>query len=116
MKKSLIFLFTLTLIFLLFSLSTLSADGTTWVKQTYISDNIETGKESESTGAVLMATVYSSGITTDASDYAPGDSVVIVGTGFWTSEAVSVEVNNVYNPGFGDSGGPWTVYADGAGN
>ena len=58
--------------------------------------------------AQLSATV----IQTDTSDYAPGDSVLISGTGFWANETITVDVQNVYNPGIGDTSQPWNVVAD----
>ncbi len=58
--------------------------------------------------AQLSATV----IQTDTSDYAPGDSVIISGTGFWADETVRIDVSNLYNPGVGDTAQPWDVVAD----
>jgi hypothetical protein len=66
--------------------------------------------------AVSAATLTATIIETDTSDYAPGDSVVITGTGYWPSEQVSVEITNVLNPGIGDSDGPWYLSADASGN
>ncbi|KAA3630794.1 MAG: hypothetical protein DWP97_14545, partial [Calditrichaeota bacterium] len=66
--------------------------------------------ENTTPGAFLSAA-----IATDTSDYAPGDSVIITGGGFWAGESVEIDITNKFNPGFGDNGEPWTVTADGSG-
>ncbi len=66
--------------------------------------------------AVSAATLTATIIETDTSDYAPGDSVIITGTGYWPNEQISVEITNILNPGVADSDGPWYVWADGSGN
>src|SRR5512138_1208172 len=64
-----------------------------------------------SNAASLTATV----IQTDTSDYAPGDSVIITGSGYWPNEYVSILIKNVYNPGVGEINNSWTVRADSQG-
>lgn len=54
-------------------------------------------------------------LVTDTTDYAPGDSVVIQGMGFWPNEIVTVDVENIYNPGVADAEYPWNVAADESG-
>lgn len=109
MKNKLIFCVTLTLLLLVLSL-------TATAQLTTSSSNLGLSEEAiEIPQATLSATVYSKsgdGIVTDTSDYAPGDSVVITGVGFWPNESVSIEIVNVYNPGFGDSNGPWYITAN----
>ena len=62
-----------------------------------------------STGSTATLTA---GVVTDTTDYAPGDSVVISGTGFWPVEDVNLDVANVFNPGLGDTTPPWTISTD----
>ncbi|MEE8575638.1 MAG: Ig-like domain-containing protein, partial [candidate division Zixibacteria bacterium] len=66
-------------------------------------------------GATLKALIPTE-VATDTTDYAPGDSVVIIGQGFWPNEQITVDVTNVYNPGLGDSPFPWLVMADASGS
>ncbi len=54
-------------------------------------------------------------IQTDTTEYAPGDSVIITGSAYQPGENVQVAVTNVFNPGFGENGGPWVVVADSTG-
>lgn len=54
-------------------------------------------------------------VITDTTDYAPGDSVVIIGAGFWPYETVTLDVVNVYNPGVGDTDPAWQVTTDAQG-
>ena len=112
MKNKLILSITLTFLLLLLALPT-TAQITT-------SNNLGISEEAqEIPRATLSATVYTKsgdGIITDTSDYAPGDSVVITGTGFWPNESVAIEIVNVYNPGYGDSDGPWYISANEVGD
>ncbi|HVP07228.1 MAG TPA: hypothetical protein VMS71_05230, partial [Candidatus Acidoferrum sp.] len=67
-------------------------------------------------GTVQAARLSAAIIHTDTLDYAPGDSVVITGSGFSAGETVTVSVVNFYNPGVGDNRPPWDVTVDQAGN
>ena len=69
-----------------------------------------------STPAPYLTASFAETISTDTSDYAPGDSVIIAGGGFWAGESVSIDITNMYNPGFGDNDEPWIVIADASGN
>lgn len=65
--------------------------------------------------SVKMATAQT--VTTDQSDYAPGSTVVITGTGFAPNETVQLQVLNVTNPtDTGDEHTPWNVTADANGS
>ena len=65
--------------------------------------------------ASTNAASLTANVLTDTTDYAPGDSVIIIGSGYWPYETVTVEVENVYNPGVGDTDPPWQVTADAQG-
>lgn len=56
-------------------------------------------------------TFLAASVLTDTTDYAPGDSVIITGGGFWADETVTIDITNILNPGLGDAE-PWDVYAD----
>lgn len=64
---------------------------------------------------VHAATLEAFIIQTDTTEYAPGDTVVITGSAYQPGETVQVAVTNVFNPGFGENGGPWNVTADSTG-
>ena len=56
-------------------------------------------------------------VTTDKSDYRPGETAIITGSGFGSGDAVTLRV--VHTDGTGEGGNghePWTVYADADGN
>jgi Secretion system C-terminal sorting domain len=61
------------------------------------------------------AQLFAEHLSTNQLDYAPGDSVIISGSGFWPNESIRLEVVNINTPGYGDSGGPWFVSADATG-
>ncbi|MBI3871937.1 MAG: hypothetical protein HY304_02535 [candidate division Zixibacteria bacterium] len=54
-------------------------------------------------------------IMTDKADYAPGETVVITGSGFRASETVNVQVTHADGATSGEGHEPWTVGADAAG-
>jgi hypothetical protein len=68
------------------------------------------------TSHVSAARLNTTIVKTDTLDYAPGDSVIITGSGYWPGETVTVSVVNFYNPGIGDNRPPWDIVADPAGN
>ncbi len=79
-------------------------------------DNIIISENNVDDGSVMpYLTAVFANIATDTSDYAPGDSVIITGGGFWAGESVAIDITNIYNPGFGDNGDPWYVTADASG-
>src|SRR5258708_7897355 len=58
-------------------------------------------------------------ITTDKSDYPPGATVTITGSGFGSNDTVTVQVLHVLDLYDNDSSAahqPWTIVADGNGN
>src|SRR5882724_7358831 len=65
------------------------------------------------------ATNSTASVTTDQSDYAPGSTVYITGTGFAPSEIVQCQVLTLTQPNddlTSPAHQPWTVTADDAGN
>jgi hypothetical protein len=69
--------------------------------------------------AVLTLTATSAwgaSVATDQNDYAPGDSVIITGTGFWAGETVTLQVVHLDGDPLGGAGhDPWNVTADAGG-
>jgi len=63
-------------------------------------------------GAVVA---HGASLTTDKTDYDPGETIIIDGTGFWTDEDVDLWVEILGDPG-GICGGIWSVTADGNGD
>jgi Invasin, domain 3/Bacterial Ig-like domain (group 3) len=62
-------------------------------------------------------TFAQAGVTTDQTDYAPGSSVQITGSGFAPGENVQLQVVNLTNPSdTGPEHDPWTVTSDINGN
>ncbi|MBK5284882.1 MAG: HYR domain-containing protein, partial [Bacteroidia bacterium] len=56
-------------------------------------------------------------LTTDQSDYPPGATAYLTGTGFWANEIVAIEVNHADGtPDTGAEHEPWYVTADGNGD
>ena len=58
-------------------------------------------------------------LTTDATDYPPGGTVTLTGSGFWGGETVALQVLHVDSLGDNDSSDahqPWDVVADDLGN
>ena len=55
-------------------------------------------------------------MTTDQSDYQPGSTALISGSGFWANELVTLQVAHVDGTTGGEGHDPWTVLADGNGN
>ncbi|HEY2865452.1 MAG TPA: hypothetical protein VGJ02_00045, partial [Pyrinomonadaceae bacterium] len=56
-------------------------------------------------------------VTTDLADYAPGATVNISGSGFWSNEIVTLQVIHTDGTAEGGEGHePWTVIADANGN
>src|SRR5512143_1168083 len=64
---------------------------------------------------MLLATAsWAQSVSTDKSDYAPGETVQITGSGFHANETVTLEVDAT--DGFSwDYGQPWTVTTDAQG-
>jgi hypothetical protein len=54
-------------------------------------------------------------VQTDTTDYAPGDSVVITGDGFWPGETIQVQVTHQTGLISGEGHLPWMVVADASG-
>ena len=62
-------------------------------------------------------TAWSATVSTDQSDYSPGETVMITGTGFAPGESVQLQVLNLTDPSDnGPEHDPWTVTADTNGN
>ena len=56
-------------------------------------------------------------LSTDQPEYAPGDSVIIYGSGFWSGETVTVQVtHDDGTPPGGLGHDPWNVVADAGGD
>lgn len=56
-------------------------------------------------------------VTTDKSDYAPGETALISGSGFAAHEGIVLQVSHLYDMDFpGDGHDPWIVEADANGN
>ena len=56
-------------------------------------------------------------VTTDQTDYTPGSTVNITGSGYWPGESVQLQVLNLTNPSEnGSEYEPWTVTADANGD
>ncbi|MCK4606458.1 MAG: hypothetical protein KAU35_04085, partial [candidate division Zixibacteria bacterium] len=68
-------------------------------------------------GAQLNAATVSATIYTNAPDYAPGDSVVIAGSGFWGGETVTVQITPTDGiPTSGEAYDPWDIVAESNGD
>ncbi|MDH4157273.1 MAG: hypothetical protein OEW00_08360, partial [candidate division Zixibacteria bacterium] len=64
-------------------------------------------------GFCFASVAGAASVTTDATDYPPGDTVVITGSGFWPNETVSVQVTHVNgDPTSGEGHEPWLVVAE----
>ncbi len=67
--------------------------------------------------SVSAIVVKGATVSTDQSDYAPGQTVQITGSGFSSGETVQLQVVNLSDPSDnGPEHDPWTVTADAAGN
>jgi len=65
----------------------------------------------------IGGTAFSQSVTTDQSDYAPGSTAIITGSGFQSGETVELQVLNLTDPSdTGDEHEPWQVVADADGN
>ncbi|MCK4302103.1 MAG: hypothetical protein KAW91_04985, partial [candidate division Zixibacteria bacterium] len=68
-------------------------------------------------GAQLNAATVSATIYTNAPDYAPGDSVVIAGSGYWGGETITVQVTPTDGtPSSGEAYDPWDIVAESNGD